>query len=258
MKSFSSIGWAAKNGVLGLKVSTLAIISTAAVTSVIVVNEVHKSQKEKNAPVQVIPPAQISTGQSNFESSYDNVLFSPVVSSMIKKNNQEKETAVITVEKRKAIKLDEAAISRYLSNSSIDQKSEPTSSVIKEFENQPTNTEYQFSQEDLAYFAKYGLEREIVPASFKGNNIDWDNYIEEHLKYPKTAIKNEVEGVVIVNFEVEIDGSVSNAFISKSISKALDKEALRLVNEFPDWNSKSINDQSVSSLMTIPIKFDLQ
>ena len=258
MKSFSSIGWAAKNGVLGLKVSTLAIISTAAVTSIIVVNEVRKAQNEKNASIEVIKPAQASIEESKFQSNYDDVLFSPVVSEMIEKNKVEKSSVKIVAEKNEVINLDEAAISKYLNNSYDKQKQQLIIPTLKKAENQSITSAYQFSQEDLDYFSKYGLEREIVPASFRGDDLEWESYIEKHLKYPKSAIKNEVEGTVIVNFEVEKDGSISNAFISKSISNALDKEALRLVSEFPDWNSKSINDQGVSSLMKIPVKFDLQ
>ena len=259
MKSFSSIGWAVKNAVLGVKVSTLAIISTAVVTSAIIVNEVYKSQKRNKAPSAVIAPAVISSEKSDFHSVYDDLLFSPVISEII--SNQK--TEVVTQPKTVLI----ASSPVLIGLEKIDLFLNPAPEVILRYKSQPiiikekseTNiSPFAFSQEDLDYFTKYGLEREIVPPSFRGDDFEWEDYIEKHLKYPKTAIKNKVEGTVVVNFEVDKDGSISNAFISKSISKELDKEALRLVSSFPNWNSAIINDQEVPSRVEIPVKFVLQ
>ena len=258
MKSFSSIGWSTKSGILSLKVSTLAIISTAAVTSAIVVNEVYKSQKEKNAFEKVIIPAKISIEKSNFHSNFDDILFSPIITDVLDERKIEKPVADIIIASNESAKLSEEEISQYLNKSAQASIKELPVLVIDKKEEQPKTSTYNFSQEDMEYFSKYGLERNIVPASFKENDLNWENYIEKHLKYPQTAIKNEMEGTVVVKFEVEKDGSISNAFISKSISKSLDAEALRLVSEFPAWNSKLINDQKVKSILEIPIRFDLQ
>jgi len=266
MKSFSSIGWAVKNGVLGVKVSTLAIISTAAVTSAIVVNEVYKSNKIKKAQVTVVAPAQIILEKSDFQSAYDDLLFSPVISEIIENRTASKALdSKSTILAQTPVLINEARLDAHLGireNEELPNRIETPilkeAPIVIDKKQQINNSVFGFSQEDLDYFSKYGLERQIVPASFRGNDFEWENYIEEHLKYPQTAVKNQIEGTVVVKFEVDRNGSISNAFISKSISRELDAEALRLVSNFPDWNSKLINDLEVSSIIEMPVKFDLQ
>ncbi len=259
MKSFSSIGWTTKSGILSLKVSTLAIISTVAVSSAIIVNEVYKSQKQKKALEKVINPAGISIEKSTFHSDFDDILFSPIITDIIDKGENEKPLANKVIASNKTIRLSDEEISEYLNNSSqAPPIKEIIIPIINEKEEQPKSSSFNFSQEDMEYFSKYGVERNIVSASFRGDDLNWENYIEKHLKYPQSAIKNEMEGTVVVKFEVGEDGSISNAFVSKSISKSLDEEALRLVNNFPNWNSKRVNDQKVRSILKIPVRFELQ
>lgn len=265
MKSFNSIGRATKKRVLGLKFSTVAILSTSTFTGAIVVNEVHKSQQKKKNSIQLIPQESINNVKSAFHSNFDDILFSPMVFDIIPATKNDlkakKRVEETTGKQRKKALLNTQDIRDYLINSSNAKKLALENKAIqaeKTEQIQSTPSFYGFSQEDLDYFSKYGLERNIVTASFRGNSFEWEDYIEKHLKYPTAAIENRVEGTVVVNFEVDKDGGISNAFISKSISKDLDDEALRLVRNFPDWNSKIVNDQSVHSIIEMPVTFDLE
>jgi TonB family protein len=55
------------------------------------------------------------------------------------------------------------------------------------------------------------------------------------MNYPADALRNGVEGGVLVKFIVEKDGSISNAEILRSMTESFDTEALRLISHMPNW-----------------------
>jgi|SRR5690554_1265620 len=80
-------------------------------------------------------------------------------------------------------------------------------------------------------------------------------FIQDAIKYPKSEMENGIQGRVIVQFTVEIDGSITNLIILKSVSPGLDKEAIRVVRSLPSFNSAITNGKMVQSFMRIPINF---
>jgi len=63
-------------------------------------------------------------------------------------------------------------------------------------------------------------------------------------------------GKVFVKFTVEIDGSLTNIEIVKSLNEVCDNEALRLIEQMPKWIPGELNGEIVSRGMAIPITFD--
>jgi TonB family protein len=55
------------------------------------------------------------------------------------------------------------------------------------------------------------------------------NFIREHLRYPKEALENKIEGDVIIEYHVNGKGEVSDANVIHGIGYGCDAEALRLV-----------------------------
>ena len=62
-------------------------------------------------------------------------------------------------------------------------------------------------------------------------------FLQENIKYPEQAEKDSISGQVMVTFNVETDGSITNPKITKSVHPLLDAEALRVVNLMPKWES---------------------
>lgn len=60
---------------------------------------------------------------------------------------------------------------------------------------------------------------------FKGNIKD---FIQKNLNYPKTAIKDSIEGSVIIEYWIDIDGKTIDHKVLKGIRKDLDDEAIRV------------------------------
>jgi TonB family protein len=84
------------------------------------------------------------------------------------------------------------------------------------------------------------------------------SFIDQRLEYPEKALFNNTEGVVLVNFVVEKDGSISNASILRGIGDGCDEEVLRVLEELPVMNPGSINSKPVRVAITLPVRFKLK
>jgi protein TonB len=91
-----------------------------------------------------------------------------------------------------------------------------------------------------------------------GGEIGLRNYIKANLKYPPIAQENGVQGKVYVQFVVDVDGSITNAKVPRSVDPALDKEALRVINSLPKWKPGKQRGKAVKVSYTVPINFQLQ
>lgn len=96
-----------------------------------------------------------------------------------------------------------------------------------------------------------------IQASFKGGMDAWYTYLLKNMKYPTQARRMGIEGLVIVRFVVNLDGSIQDAEVIRSLDSACDKEALSVVQNSPNWNPGKIKGRPVRSRMVIPIRFRL-
>lgn len=83
-------------------------------------------------------------------------------------------------------------------------------------------------------------------------------YLNENIRYPKVAEENGIQGRVICTFIVECDGSVTDVKVARSIDPSLDKEAVRVMKNMPDWIPGTQNDVPVRVKYTVPVIFKLQ
>ena len=79
---------------------------------------------------------------------------------------------------------------------------------------------------------------------FRGDNLgdSLRDYIRENMVYPADAVKDSIQGVVIVQFTVEKDGSVTDVKALKQVHPLLDAEAVRLFSEMPKWEPGMLSD----------------
>lgn len=97
---------------------------------------------------------------------------------------------------------------------------------------------------------------EVIP-EFPGGDSGRMEYIRQNLKYPKYEIEHNIQGLVVVSFVVEKDGSITNAKILKSVSEGIDKEALRMVNTMPKWSPGQQRGKAVRTTINLPLRFIL-
>ena len=92
---------------------------------------------------------------------------------------------------------------------------------------------------------------------FPGGKQGLKKYVATNLKYPKKAVKEKTQGIVVCRFIVDEVGKVTDAEVVRSVSPELDKEALRIVNSLPDWTPAMMNGEPQLVGLLIPIKFNL-
>jgi TonB family protein len=83
-------------------------------------------------------------------------------------------------------------------------------------------------------------------------------FIDQHISYPDQAIANKTEGIVLVNFIVEKDGTISNAHIIRGIGYGCDEEVLKVLDELPDMVPGTIAHIPVRIAITLPVRFKLK
>ncbi|MDR0895960.1 MAG: M56 family metallopeptidase [Prevotellaceae bacterium] len=82
-------------------------------------------------------------------------------------------------------------------------------------------------------------------------------YLSMNIRYPINAMKQKVEGRVIVQFVVDKDGSISEPFVAKGVDADLNNEALRVVKAMPNWIPGTMKGEPVRVKYTMPVSFKL-
>ena len=95
-------------------------------------------------------------------------------------------------------------------------------------------------------------------AEFPGGDRALMNWLNENIKYPEFAYKNNIQGKVYVNFIVRENGSIDSVKIARGVHSSLDNEAIRLVKAMPKWKPGLKNGVAVKSYFTLPVTFVLK
>ena len=96
-----------------------------------------------------------------------------------------------------------------------------------------------------------------VQATFKGGMDAWYAYLNKNLNYPSQAKRLGIEGMVIVRFVVNTDGSIQDIELVRTIGGGCDEVAKKVIQNSPHWTPGRIGGKAVRSRMTMPIRFRL-
>lgn len=94
--------------------------------------------------------------------------------------------------------------------------------------------------------------------SFPGGQGALMQWLRDNIKYPVIAAENGIEGRVIVQFVVSKSGSISNVNVVRGVDPSLDKEAVRVVSNMPNWTPGKQNGTTVNVRYTLPVTFKLE
>lgn len=81
--------------------------------------------------------------------------------------------------------------------------------------------------------------------------------LNTHLRYPATAKDRGITGTVVVAFNIDTSGNVSEVRVIQSLGKSLDEEAIRLINKMDAWFPAKLKGVPIETRLSIPIHFDL-
>ena len=97
----------------------------------------------------------------------------------------------------------------------------------------------------------------IQDANYPGGPAQFLRFLNKNLKYPDVAMKQNIQGTVVVNFKISKDGSPSNFKVVQSVNKVLDDEALRVLNMMKDWQPAIVGGIYSDSFISQPVVFHL-
>ena len=93
---------------------------------------------------------------------------------------------------------------------------------------------------------------------YPGGMKEMLKFLQENVKYPENAMKNNVQGRVIVQFVIEKDGTPTEFKVARSVDPDLDAEALRVLQTMPKWKPGMQRGEVVRVKFTVPVSFKLQ
>ena len=67
-----------------------------------------------------------------------------------------------------------------------------------------------------------------------------------------------MEGRVIVQFQINKDGSVSDINLLEGVCESIDNEVIRVVSESPDWTPGYVDGKPVNVTYAFPVLFQLR
>ncbi len=89
-------------------------------------------------------------------------------------------------------------------------------------------------------------------AKFKGDVM---TYIGKNLVYPERAKEAGIEGKVLVGFNINTDGSISDINVVNGIGYGCDEAAKSLIAQMPNWIPEQLDGRYLQTYYTLPIAF---
>jgi protein TonB len=86
---------------------------------------------------------------------------------------------------------------------------------------------------------------------------DLMRYLSKNTVYPPNARENTIEGRVVLQFVVGVDGKISQIEVLKKLGWGCDEEAVRVVKSMPDWRPGKQNGKAIPVRYTLPFVFKL-
>ena len=115
---------------------------------------------------------------------------------------------------------------------------------LMELQDQPT----------LTMRAIYPVEK--MP-EFIGGDKARVKYLRDNLKYPGPERTAGIEGTVYLKFLVNEKGEIKNVKILRGVSENIDKEAIRVLKDMPNWSPGKQRGKPVNVSFNLRISFKL-
>lgn len=84
------------------------------------------------------------------------------------------------------------------------------------------------------------------------------DYFNSNLSYPPEAVKDSIEGVQTISFQINAEGKPEKIQVKQSLGGPFEKEAARLIENMPAWKPATLNGKPVASQVSLPLTFRLR
>ena len=100
-----------------------------------------------------------------------------------------------------------------------------------------------------------------VKPTFLGSSdpaIFMKKWVYVYLRYPEEAVRQGIQGRVLVDFVIDEKGRVTNVRAVRSSHPLLEEEALRVIKASPDWKPGRVRGKKVKSEVSLNVEFRLE
>ena len=119
----------------------------------------------------------------------------------------------------------------------------------------PTKSAVELLAERLFEYRNGSKDIDVHP-KFRGKDRNTFNYwVNSRIRYPESALKNNIQGQVLLSFTIDSVGNVTNVYVVRGVSKELDKEAVRVISSSPKWTPGYKDGKPISVFYHFPVNF---
>lgn len=85
-----------------------------------------------------------------------------------------------------------------------------------------------------------------------------EKWVYAYLKYPQEAVRDGIQGRVLVDFVIDERGKVTDVKVLKGVDPLLDEAAVKVVAASPDWKPARHQGKKVKSELSVYVEFKLE
>jgi periplasmic protein TonB len=137
------------------------------------------------------------------------------------------------------------------------EKSPDDPLIINDTDDTPPYMEHEIDLENHEFDTTEIIILAEVPPVPVGGYEQFYTELSKNLKYPKQAIRHNVDGKVFVEFVVGRSGQINTMKVLKGIGSGCDEEALRVL-ALTEWKPGRQRGRPVNVRMVIPVYFKIQ
>lgn len=83
-------------------------------------------------------------------------------------------------------------------------------------------------------------------------------WVYQYLKYPPEAVRQGIQGKVLVDFVIDRNGDVTDVTVRKGVHELLDAEAVRVIEASPRWRPGYLGGKKVRAELSLYVEFKLE
>lgn len=107
----------------------------------------------------------------------------------------------------------------------------------------------------ISYMEVYEYDYVSEKPTFPGGDSQLMKFINSNREYPAKAYEKGIQGRVTCSFVVNTDGSVSHISVLRGVEPSLNKEAIRVLSQMPEWKPGRHNGQPVPTRVVWSVPF---
>lgn len=124
--------------------------------------------------------------------------------------------------------------------------------------NMDSSTDHDTSKLNQSYEEMEVLDIVETMPEFIGGDEAMLKFIYSAIQYPAASRENGIEGMAVVQFVVEPDGSISNIEMLRELDAPTTEEILRITKTMPNWKPGKKDGENVRVRFKLPVKFKLE